>query len=94
MDLPIPKFKYRNLKLASATISQEGTVCLSAEIEKWEPEGTEVVQFYVHDKVAPTSRSVRELKGFQRFALAAGEHRTVEFAVKAKDWDSYDSQMH
>jgi beta-glucosidase len=57
-------------------------------------EGTEVVQLYVHDRVAPTSRPVRELKGFERVSLAPGEHKTVEFAVKAKDLGSYDPAMH
>jgi beta-glucosidase len=52
------------------------------------------VQLYVHDRVAPTSRPVRELKGFQRVSLKPGEHKTVEFAVKATDLGSYDPAMH
>jgi beta-glucosidase len=37
---------------------------------------------------------VRELKGFQRVALAPGEHKQVEFRVTANDLGSYDPQMH
>ena len=55
--------------------------------------GTEVVQLYVHDRVADTSRPVRELKGFQRVTLAPGEHKTVEFTVQANDLGSYDPDM-
>lgn len=47
--------------------------------------GTEVVQFYVHQRVARVSRPVKELKGFQRIALAPGESRRVEFTITAED---------
>jgi beta-glucosidase len=51
------------------------------------------VQFYVHDRVAPTSRPVRELKGFSRVTLAPGEHKRVEFSVDANDLGSYDPNL-
>ncbi len=51
------------------------------------------MQFYVHDRVADTSRPVRELKGFQRITLNAGERRTVKFSVNVKDLGSYDPEM-
>jgi beta-glucosidase len=56
-------------------------------------EGTEVVQLYVHDRVAPTSRPVRELKGFTRVTLVPGEHKKVAFSVNANDLGSYDPSM-
>ena len=87
-------FSYRNLK-ADSPVSQDGTLHASAEVENTgKREGTEVVQLYVHDRVAPTSRPVRELKGFQRVTLAAGEHKAVEFTVQANDLGSYDPNMH
>ncbi len=93
--LTYTKFTYSNLKVASATIAQDGTLQVSAEIENTgKREGTEVVQLYVRDRVAPTSRPVRELKGFQRITLGTGEHKTVEFTVKANDLGSYDPAMH
>ena len=39
----------------------------------------EVVQLYIHQRYGTSSRPVRELKGFERVALAAGETRTVTF---------------
>jgi len=93
--LTYTKFTYSNLKVASATIAQDGTLQVSAQIENTgKRDGTEVVQLYVRDRVAPTSRPVRELKGFQRITLGAGEHKTVEFTVKANDLGSYDPAMH
>src|SRR5437763_2123978 len=65
-------FKYGNLK-TDPRVSADGSLHVSAEIENTgKREGTEVVQLYLHDRVAPTSRPVRELKGFERITLAAG----------------------
>ena len=92
--LTYTKFKYSGVK-ADSTLAKDGTLHVSATVENTgKREGTEVVQLYVHDRVAPTSRPVRELKGFQRVTLAPGEHKTVDFAVKANDLGSYDPEMH
>jgi beta-glucosidase len=92
--LTYTKFKFGGVK-ADPSISKEGALRVSAEIENTgKREGTEVVQLYVHDRVAPTSRPVRELKGFQRITLAPGEHKMVEFTVQAQDLGSYDPDMH
>jgi beta-glucosidase len=92
--LTYTKFKYSSLK-AESPVSKDGTLHVRAEIENTgKREGTEVVQLYVHDRVAPTSRPVRELKGFERVTLAPGEHKSVEFTVKARDLGSYDPEMH
>jgi beta-glucosidase len=87
-------FKFGEVK-AESPVSKDGSLHVSAEIENTgKREGTEVVQLYVHDRIAPTSRPVRELKGFQRVTLAPGEHKTVEFTVQANDLGSYDPEMH
>lgn len=92
--LTYTKFKFSGLK-ADSSISKDGALHVSAEIENTgKREGTQVVQLYVHDRVAPTSRPVRELKGFQRVTLAPGEHKKVEFTVQARDLGSYDPDMH
>ena len=44
-------------------------------------EADEVVQLYLHQRYGTASRPVRELKGFQRITLAAGESRTLSFPV-------------
>ena len=41
----------------------------------------EVVQLYIHQRYGTASRPVRELKGFRRISLAAGESRTLEFTL-------------
>jgi len=75
--------------------SMAGDIHVTAEIENTgKREGTEVVQLYVRDRVAPTSRPVRELKGFERVTLAPRERKTVNFTVRANDLGSYDPEMH
>ena len=56
----------------------------------------EVVQLYLHQRSGTAARPVRELKGFERIALTAGEARTVQFTLgppelrywnaAARDW--------
>ncbi len=41
----------------------------------------EVVQLYVHQRHGSASRPVRELKGFRRITLGAGESRVVDLPV-------------
>ena len=48
-----------------------------------ERDGKEVVQMYIQDVVASSTRPVRELKGFSKTELGPGESRTVEFTVDA-----------
>jgi beta-glucosidase len=43
--------------------------------------GDAVVQLYIHQRAGSASRPVRQLKGFERIALEAGEKRTVQFKL-------------
>ncbi len=47
--------------------------------------GAEVAQLYVRDLVGSVTRPVRELKGFQKIYLEAGETRTLRFALHTDD---------
>ena len=92
--LTYTSFKYSNLRVVTPNVSPVGTVRVTAAVQNTGSRtGTEVVQLYVHDRVAPTSRPVRELKGFSRLTLAPGESKAVEFSVSVKDLGSYDPQM-
>ncbi|MFT8704843.1 beta-glucosidase BglX [Bifidobacterium aquikefiricola] len=50
-----------------------------------EVDGVEIAQLYVRDLVGEVVRPVKQLKGFQRVALAAGETREIEFELDEKD---------
>ncbi|KQM56770.1 beta-glucosidase [Sphingomonas sp. Leaf208] len=47
--------------------------------------GDEVVQLYIHDRVASRTRPVRELKGFTRVSLAPGASKRVTLTLKRED---------
>ena len=44
-------------------------------------DGDEIVQLYIHDKVASITRPVKELKGFERIHLKKGESKVVKFEI-------------
>ncbi len=75
-------FKYSNLRLDKAAIKMNEQVHVSVDVtNSGEIAGDEIVQLYVHDLVASVTRPVRELKGFRRINLKAGETKTVEFTI-------------
>ncbi len=47
--------------------------------------GEEVVQLYLQDLVGSTTRPCRELRGFRKLALKAGESATAEFEITPED---------
>jgi len=55
--------------------------------------GDEVVQLYVHDVVATVTRPVKELRGFSRIRLQAGESRRVDFKLGPADLALHDRAM-
>lgn len=92
--LSYSKFAYSNLKLSSTKLNSKAPIKASVDIQNTSDRaGEEVVQLYTRDLVASVARPVKELKGFQRIALAAGEKKTVEFEVKADDLRFWNRDM-
>lgn len=75
-------FDYSGLRIRAAGES----VRVSADVRNaGSRAGAEVVQLYIHQRVGRASRPVKELKGFRRVALAAGESRRVAFTISPQD---------
>lgn len=53
--------------------------------------GTEVVQLYLRDPVSSRIRPVKELKGFQRITLQAGESKNISFTLSNNDLAAYNA---
>ncbi|MDT7574272.1 MAG: beta-glucosidase [Pseudonocardiales bacterium] len=80
--LAYASFAYRDLVVDQATIAPGSTVTVSAVVTNvGDRAADEVVQLYIHQRSGSASRPVRELKGFERVGLAAGESRTVRFTL-------------
>jgi beta-glucosidase len=76
------RFEYADLTVDQPATTTAGTVTVSVEVTNTtRREADEVVQLYLHQRHGSASRPVRELKGFQRVTLAAGQSRTLQFPV-------------
>jgi beta-glucosidase len=95
--LSYTSFEYSGLTVTPGKVSGNQPVSVRLKVKNTGArDGAEVVQLYVHDGHAKIDRPVRELKGFQRVELKAGETKTVEFTLdraalsywspEKKDW--------
>lgn len=84
--LSYSKFEYSNIVLSATSIPMGGSLTAKAAIKNTSAvDGVEVVQLYIRDLVGSIARPVRELKGFRKIALKAGESRSVEFTLTTDD---------
>ena len=58
-----------------------------------ERDGATVVQLYIHDEAASLVRSVKELKGFRKVWLKAGEEQQVRFDISEDELKFFDAQL-
>ncbi len=56
-------------------------------------DGEEVVQLYIRDVVTSITRPVKELKGFQKIFLKAGESKEVSFTLSEEDLKFYNYDL-
>ena len=98
-------FDYSNFKMSS----QEAGINGNQEATEWQDgkkitatitvkntgarDADEVVQLYICDLVASISRPVKELKGFQRIHLAAGESKEVSFDITPDMLKFYNAEL-
>lgn len=84
-------FNYGKLNLSSDHMAKGGSVEAVLTVgNTGNFEADEVVQLYIRDLVADVSRPVKELKGFQRIHLKAGEQREVKFTITPDMLQYYD----
>jgi beta-glucosidase len=87
-------FSYSNLTLSSTTLKGAQTLKASVTVTNDGPAtGKETVQLYIRDLVGSITRPVKELKGFQKITLNAGESRNVAFDITPEDLKFYNSEL-
>lgn len=80
--LSYSQFDYSDVSLSSTAIDSNGELTASITVtNKGKMDGKEVVQFYIRDIVGSVTRPVKELKGFEKIFLKAGEAKTVTFKI-------------
>lgn len=84
--LSYTEFAYTDVRVDQVAGLPAAALTVSAAVTNTGPRaGEAVVQCYLQDEVASLTRPVRELKGFQRVALAPGETRRVAFTLGAAE---------
>lgn len=88
--LSYSKFEYSNLKIDDSnpqkvkifvTIKNTSTIA-----------GEEIAQLYIHQKIASIVRPVKELKGFSKVKINAGETKELEFDLTDKELGFYNNE--
>jgi beta-glucosidase len=89
-------FAYSNLRTSTSQLASGGEITVTVNVRNTgKRDGQEVVQLYVTHMGSKVDRPIKELKGFERVALKAGETKTVRITLKAKDlayWDAEKKQ--
>jgi len=84
------KIDYSDFALSGRSLGMKGEIAVSARItNRGSREAEEVVQLYIHDRVASVTRPVRELKAYRKIKLAPGESEVVRFVLRPTDLGFY-----
>jgi beta-glucosidase len=84
--LSYSEFDYANVRVSADEIPLGGNITISADLSnRGDREAEEIAQLYTHDVAASLTRPARELKGFRRVRLGAGETTTVSFELSSDD---------
>ena len=91
--LSYTRFEYEELSCPD-TADVHATVNLWVTVRNvGDRDGDEVVQVYLHDKVADVARPIRRLAGFKRVGVPAGARRRLKFLLDLSQLGYYDRQM-
>lgn len=75
-------FSYSDVKLSSKTLDAKRELTASVTVTNTgKYDGAEVVQLYIRDLVGSVTRPVKELKGFEKTFIKAGESKNVSFKI-------------
>ncbi len=92
--LSYTSFDYGALELSAPTMRPQDSLTIGVNVTNTgRSAGDEVVQLYLHDEVGSVTRPVKELHGFRRVHLGAGERRLVSFTIGIQDLAFHDATL-
>jgi beta-glucosidase len=87
-------FSYSDPSLSAAEMPMDGSVTASVTVTNTGArDGYEIVQLYIHDVYSTSTRPVKELKGFRKVFIPAGQSVTIDFQLKAEDLSYYNHEL-
>ncbi len=90
--LSYTNYFYSEPQLNKTTIQKNETLIVETDVTNTgKKDGEEIVQLYIRDYAASIVRPVKELKGFEKVFLKAGETKNVRFTLSAKDLSFLDA---
>ncbi len=92
--LSYTRFSYGDIKLSQTNLIGDETLLASVNVTNTGGfAGEETVQLYLSQLAASVTRSVEDLRGFQKVRLAPGETREVTFRITPEDLKFYNSNL-
>ena len=92
--LSYTSFSYSDIDLSSKLLKENQTLTATVTVTNTgTTDGMEVIQLYIRDMVGSVTRPVKELKGFQKVAIKAGESKKISFPVKTDDLKFYNYDL-
>lgn len=83
--LSYTSFSYSDVKLNKTSMNINGEITATVTVTNTgKYDGSEVVQLYLRDLVGSVTRPVKELKGFEKIFLKAGESKEVSFKINSE----------
>ena len=87
-------FEYSNVTIDKSEYAECDTIVVEYDLtNSGSYDATETVQLYVRDLVGSVVRPVKELKGFERVALKAGETKHCRFELPVKELAFWNVDM-
>ena len=87
-------YEYSDLQLSKNEIAPNENIEVSVTIKNTGArDGVEIAQLYIRDCISFITRPVKELKGFERVALKAGESKRITFTLTPEHLRYYNLEM-
>ena len=92
--LSYSNFTYSDITVSSKNLKGNQTLTATVTVtNNSKKDGKEVVQLYIRDLVGSSTRPVKELKGFQKVLIKAGESKRVSFSITPNDLKFYNYDL-
>ncbi len=85
-------FSYSDISLNKSVVKKNESITVTITVKNTgKYDGEEVIQLYIRDVVGSITRPIKELKGFKKIMLKAGESKKVDFTLTDKELGFYTS---